>query len=205
MNHEAPGMRQAWFVVAAVLAVLLFPPHLHAAAPSPQISVTPSAVYSYESENFFVTVNDTRPIPIYSVTISVPLGLQVVGTDQNPDWSHVLSRNQTSYIASWYGVSRISGGILVQPGNTATFGFSANVPGPGAYSLAVTAQYFNGSSESLGTLAVIASNPSVLGLTDVRSFVYFLGAIVILLPVVQWMALLTMRQFRSSGTGEGGI
>ena len=197
-------MRRAWFVVAVTFAVLLFPPHLHA-APSPQISVTPSAVYTYESENFFVRVKDTAQISIISVNITMPLALQLVGTDQNPDWSHLLARNQTSYIASWYGLARISGGILVQPGNTSTFAFSANVPGPGAYSLRVAALYFNGSSASLGTLAVVASNPSVLGLTDARSFVYLLGAIVILLPVVQWVVLVTVRQLRRGGTEEEGI
>ena len=201
MGYEAPGMRRTWFIVATALVVLLFPPHLHAVSPSPQISVTPYTVYTYESENFFVSVKDTAQIPIYSISISMPLGLQLVGTDRNPDWSHVLARNQTYYTASWYGLARISGGILVQPGNSSTFAFSANVPGPGTFSLAVTAQYFNGSSASLGTLAVVAYDPSVLGLTDVRSFVYVLGAIVILLPVVQSVALVKVRQLRRGGEG----
>jgi hypothetical protein len=156
------------------------------------VAIAPSNVYSYESENFFVTVNDTKPIPISSVSVTAPLVLQIVGTDQNPNWSHVLTRNQSSYTAAWYGLIRIQGGRLIQPGNSSTLGFSANVPGPGTYQLVVTALYFDGSNESWQTV-IIVSNPSLLG-QDVRTLVYFLGAIVILLPVSQSIVLALRRR-----------
>jgi len=177
----------AWLATAALVLLPVMPVH----SESP-VAITPSSVYSYESENFLVTVNDTKPIPVLSVSITVPLALQIVGTDQNPDWTHLITRNQSSYTASWYGQSRIQGGRLVQPGNSSTLGLSLNVPGPGTYRLAVTALYFDGSNESWQT-AIVVSNPSLLGL-DVRTLVYFLGAIVILLPVSQSIVLALRRR-----------
>lgn len=181
------GLKLAWLATAALVLLPVLPVH----SESP-VAITPSNVYSYESENFFVTVNDTKPIPVTSVSITVPLALQIVGTDQNPNWSHLVARNQSSYTASWYGLSRIQGGRLIQPGNSSTLGLSLNVPGPGTYRLAVTSFYFDGSNESWQT-AIVVSNPSLLG-QDVRTLVYFLGAIVILLPVSQSIVLALRRR-----------
>lgn len=204
-------MKKSWFAIAlaaTALAVLPLAPAFSAA--SSQISVTPSSVSSYESENFYVTVDNAGPLLVSSINVTMPLGLQPVGLDQNPDWIHLLTRNQTSYTAAWFG-GRSIGNVLIPPGNSTTFAFSANVPGPGIYRLAISALYFDGSSASLGTLAVVVSTPSLLGL-DIRSSVYVLGAIVIFLPVAQWMALLTVRRGHGKvlssdsdrmGTGKG--
>jgi hypothetical protein len=181
------ALKLAWLATAALVLLPVLPVH----SESP-VAITPPNVYSYESENFLVTVNDTRPLPISSVSVTTPLDLQIVGTDQNPNWSHLLTRNQSSYTAAWYGLSKIQGGRLIQPGNSSTLGFSANVPGPGTYHLAVTALYFDGSSESWQTVIVV-SNPSLLGL-DIRTLVYILGAIVILLPVSQSIVLALRRR-----------
>jgi hypothetical protein len=84
------------------------------------------------------------------------------------------------------------GGSLIQPGNSLTLAFSANVPGPGTYHLTVNALYFDGSTESWQT-SIVVSNPSLLGI-DIRTLVYILAAIVILLPVGQSIALALKRR-----------
>src|SRR5712664_2038425 len=86
------GLKLAWLTTAALVLLPVLPVH----SESP-VAITPSTVYSYESENFLVTVNDTRPLPISSVSVTTPFDLQIVGFDQNPNWSHLLTRNQSSY------------------------------------------------------------------------------------------------------------
>lgn len=167
---------RSWKRTALSLFIIIVFLPIAAAHAELQGAVEPTNANSFEGENFYVTVADSQRLPVITFSITTPLALPIVGYEQHLGWSPRTTRTETSYVLSWYGYT-------IQPGNATTFGFSVDVQGPGTYPVAIAATFLNGTTEK-GQVTITVSTPSFIGL-DVRTLAYFLGAVVILLPIGQ--------------------
>jgi hypothetical protein len=171
-----------------IVIVFVVPPFVVSAFNSstyyPLATITPSKVYTLESQNFYVNVTNRGSTPVLFVIVEVPSGLENAGIGSKPYWTSTQIPQENNYSISW-GISNIQKVLL--PNESTVLGFSANVLKAGTYTLIVTERFQDGSNSS-SQVEITAISPS-LGIIDVRYLAYVLAAIALLLPITQTFVL----------------
>jgi len=170
--------------------------------PTSQVAtISPSEVYTLESQNFYVKVTNVGSEAVFFVNVTVPSALDYVGFGQTPNWVGTQVTHGGNYTMSWI-IRNLQ--FVLRRNDSATFAFSANVIESGVYPITVTEQHQNGSSDT-SLVYVTAISPSALGLVDVRYLAYILAAVALLLPAGQLSFCDSLEGTTQIWGVEGGI